>query len=189
MDRQPVYYPQDTHWADLGSIYMLQAVADAISPGVDSTWTTGRARTTRFPADLPLMMADAGTNTEITYHLSPDGGDDATLPPPTNLNAPLSINRAATIGMVTTPTAILGDSFLDPTLRYLPAAFSNATAFTYDGLGGDQATAQSVESVMATGKVVVIEVVERTLTGGTAPFLRPDVIANIKGYLADHPAP
>lgn len=189
VERRPAYYPQDTHWTDLGALYMLRRVADTITPGVSTSWTTRRARTTDFAADLPLLIAESGNNKEIIYHLSPDGGDDQTLAPPSALNTPLLINRAATAGMVTTPTAILGDSFLDPTLRYLPAAFSNAVAFTYDGLGGDQSTEDSVESVMATGKVIVIEVVERSLADGSAPFLRPDVISSIGTYLARHPAP
>lgn len=189
VEQRPAYYPQDTHWTDLGALYMLRRVADTITPGVTSSWTSQRSRTITFPSDLPPLIAGTGTNTEITYHLSPDGGEDQTLPPPRTLNTPLSIDRAAVTGMVTTPTAILGDSFLDASLRYLPATFSDATAFTYLGLAGNQAAQQSVESVMASGKVIVLEVVERFLTGGFAPFLRPDVISSISTYLAAHPAP
>ena len=69
------------------------------------------------------------------------------------------------------------------------ATFSDITAFTYGGLGGDPVTRQSVESVMAAGKVIVIEVVERFLAGGLAPFLDPTVISDIKTYLTRHPAP
>jgi hypothetical protein len=188
-ERRPAYYPQDTHWTDLGALYMLRRVADAITPGVSSSWTMRRAATTRFPADLPLLIARTGTNTDINYHLSPDGGGDQTVPPPGTFLRPLSFTRAATTGMVTTPTAILGDSFLDATLRYLPAAFSDVTAFTYGGLAGDPVTRESVESVMASGKVIVIEVVERSLAGGLAPFLQPAVISGIKTYLAAHPLP
>jgi hypothetical protein len=189
VEQRPAYYPQDTHWTDLGALYMLRQVVDTIAPNTTATWTSEPARTTSFPSDLPPMIAASARNREIVYHLSPDGGDDQTLTPPASLNTPLHINRAAITGMITTPTAILGDSFIDPTLRYLPAAFSNATAYTYAGLGGDAATRQAVETVMASGKVVVLEVVERELTGGTAPFLRPDVIAGIKAYLAAHAAP
>lgn len=189
VERRPAYYPQDTHWTDLGALYMLRRVVDTIAPGTTSSWTTRQATVTRFPSDLSAMTAEPGDNTEITYHLSPDGGADQTLAPPATLDTPLLINRAATAGMITTPTAILGDSFLDPALRYLPAAFSDATAFTYGGLSGNDAAAQSVESVLAAGRVIVIEVVERSLTGGTAPFLQPDVIASIRTYLAAHPAP
>ncbi len=189
VEQRPAYYPQDTHWTDLGALYMLRRVADTITPGTSSSWTSRRAETTRFPADLPLLIARQGTNTDITYQLSPDGGPDQTVPPPGTFTTPLSIKQAATTGMVTTPTVLLGDSFLDATLRYLPATFSNATAFTYGGLGGDPVTRESVESVMASGKVVVLEVVERFLTGGLAPFLQPAVISEIRTYLASHPAP
>ncbi|HEX5114856.1 MAG TPA: hypothetical protein VFW65_06640 [Pseudonocardiaceae bacterium] len=183
---RPIYYKQDTHWNDLGSLVMLRAVADQIDPGVTGTWQSVPDGVVEPGADLPPMIASTGRNTEIHYTLGPDGGADRTGPTLADMPRAVRFAGAPTAGMVNEPVAILGDSFLAHASRYLPAVFSDATAIDYASMDTDQA---GVESVLASGKVIVIEVVERVLTAGDAPFLRPDVIGGLRSYLAAHPAP
>lgn len=183
---RPVYYRQDTHWNDLGSLVMLRAVANHIQPGITGTWQSVPDGVVRPGADLPPMIASTGRDVEIHYTLGPDGGADRTGPTLAAMPTPVRFTSPPTNGMVSEPVALLGDSFLAHASRYLPAVFSDATAIDYARFDTDQA---AVESVLASGKVVVIEVVERVLTSGVAPFLRPEVIASIRAYLAAHPAP
>jgi hypothetical protein len=182
----PVYYEQDTHWNDLGSLVMLRAVANRIQPGSTGTWQSVPAGVVEPGADLPPMIAGTGRDIEIHYTLGPDGGADRTGPTLADMPKPVRFAGPPTTGMVTEPVALLGDSFLAHASRYLPAVFSNATAIDYASIDTDQAT---VESVLAGGRVIVIEVVERVLASGDAPFLRPEVISGIRSYLAAHPAP
>ena len=183
---RPIYYRQDTHWNDLGSLVLLRAVANQIHPGITGTWQSVPDGVVRPGADLPPMIASAGRDVEIHYTLGPDGGADRTGPALAGMPRPVRFAGPPTTGMVTEPVALLGDSFLAHASRYLPAVFSDATAIDYATFDTDQA---AVESVLASGKVIVVEVVERVLTAGDAPFLRPEVIAGIRSYLATHPAP
>jgi hypothetical protein len=183
---RPVYYKQDTHWNDLGSLVMLGAVANQIRPGITSTWQSVPDGVVKPGADLPPMIASTGLDTEIHYSLGPDGGADRTGPTLADMPKATKFGGPPTTGMVTEPTALLGDSFLAHATRYLPAVFSDATAIDYATIDTDQA---AVESVLAGGKIIVIELVERVLAAGDAPFLRPEVISGIRSYLAAHPAP
>ncbi|HEV3357138.1 MAG TPA: hypothetical protein VG247_10105 [Pseudonocardiaceae bacterium] len=183
-NRQPVYYPQDTHWADLGSIYMLQAVADAISPGTSRGWRTSRAAVLSGPADLARMNGATANNSDQTYHLSPDGHGDRTGRSVQSLATPTHFGTPATAGMITTPVALLGDSFTLATTRYLPAVFTDLTAIDYGNLVGAPAP---VIQTMVGAKTIVLEVVERNLADGNVPFLDPQVIASIQAALASHP--
>ncbi len=182
-NNQPLYYPDDTHWTDLGAIYLLQAVADVISPGTSRSWRTSKAAVLSGPADLARMNGSSATNREQTYHLSPDGHADRTGPSAT-LATPTHFGSAPTTGMITTPVALLGDSFTLPATRYLPAVFSDVTAIGYGNLAS---APDSVIQTMVGARTIVLEVVERNLADGNVPFLVPQVIAAIRAALASHP--
>lgn len=180
----PVYYSQDTHWDDLGALYMLRSVVEAIAPGTTATWHYQRGPTVTGPADLAALSGQTATHTDQTFRLLPDGVTDRTGPPTLDLAQPVISRNPATTGMVTDPVTVLGDSFLLPATRYLPAAFSDVTASYYGSAGSEPAL---VQSTLVTAKTVVLEVVERNLTGGTTPLLAPQVIAGIRAALANHP--
>lgn len=185
VNHRPAYYPADTHWSDDGALYLVRAVAEAISPGVTGTWRAGPADVLSGPADLSRMVGGTLTNRDQTYQLSPDGITDRTGRAANNLNQPTHFGSAPpATGMITSPVAVLGDSFLLPATRYLPAAFGDATAIDYGGVASAPAP---VISTMVSARTIVIEVVERNLTAGTAPFLQPQVIASIRAGLASHP--
>ncbi|HYS34444.1 MAG TPA: hypothetical protein VEO01_02230, partial [Pseudonocardiaceae bacterium] len=184
-NHRPAYYAADTHWSDDGALYLVRAIAEAISPGVTRTWRSGPAGVLSGPADLSRMVGGTLTDRDQTYQLSPDGVADRTGRADTDLNQPTHFGSAPpTTGMITSPVAVLGDSFLLPATRYLPAAFGDATAIDY---GGVASAPGPVISTMVSARTIVIEVVERNLTAGTAPFLQPQVIAAVRAGLASHP--
>lgn len=180
----PAYYPQDTHWNDVGSLVMMRAVAEHIKPGVTSTWQSRPTFVATSGADLPPIIGRTGIDTNLLYTLSPDGRTDRTGGLLGELTDPVGFHHPATTGMITTPVTLLGDSFLAHTGRFLPAVFSDATGVDYANLVSNP---QPVLSAMVSSHVVVLEVVERYLTGGTAAFLRPQVISAVQSTLNSHP--
>lgn len=187
VEHRPVYYPQDTHWTDLGALYMVRSVVDHLAPGATARWRSVPDGTGTAPSDLPSMIGGTGSNHVIRYSLAPDGGTvDRAGPYADSLDRPLHFTTSPTAGMVTEPLAVLGDSFLGSAYRYLQGAFTSGTAIGYQQLDTDPA---QVYSVVAGGRVVLVEVVERNLASGTAQFLQPQVVAGLKTYLASHPVP
>jgi alginate O-acetyltransferase complex protein AlgJ len=180
----PAYYPQDTHWNDIGSLVMMRAVAEHIEPGVTSTWQSRPTFAVTSGADLPPIIGRTGIDTDLQYTLSPDGRTNRTGGLLGDLTDPVGFHHTPTTGMITTPVTLLGDSFLAHTSRFLPAVFSDATGVDYANL---ISSPQPVLSALVSSHVVVLEVVERYLTGGTAAFLRPQVISAIQSTLNSHP--
>jgi hypothetical protein len=184
MDNVPSYYKQDTHWTDAGALAMLHAVAEDIQPGVSETWRSSPGALVTHAVDLPPLVGQSGTGTDRAYLLSPDGSTDRTGAYGDISNQPVTEHGTPTSGMISAPVSVLGDSFLGPATRYLPAIFSNVTYLGYGWLGTDPGPA---DQAMIDSHVIVLEVVERNLTSGTAPFLQPSVIGDIRSLLAAHP--
>jgi hypothetical protein len=89
-----------------------------------------------------------------------------------------------TQGMVTTSTALLGDSFTQFAYPYLAAAFSHLSVTHLDTLGSDPA---AVTGAVINSDTVVIEVAERYLAAGVSPVSDPQVISVLSAALAAHP--
>jgi hypothetical protein len=130
------------------------------------------------------MNGAAATNRDQTYHLSPNGGADRAGHAYPDLNQATHFGSAPTTGMISTPVALLGDSFTLAATRYLPAVFSNLTAIDYGDLASEPGP---VLTTMVGAKTIVLEVVERNLADGGVPFLDPQVTASIQAALASHP--
>jgi hypothetical protein len=185
VEHRPAYYPLDTHWTDLGALYMVRSVVESLSPGTTALWRSVPAGTGYDPSDLPPMIGRTGRNHVVRYTLAPDGGDvDRAGPYGSTFTTPQHFAGRPTTGMVIEPVAVLGDSFLGSAYRYLQGAFVSGSAIAYQQLDYDP---QDVYSVVASGQVVLLEVVERNLAAGTAQFLEPQAIAGLRGYLAAHP--
>lgn len=181
----PIYYPQDTHWTDLGSLDMLRTVADRIQPGVSIPWRTAPNGLVVRPADLPPLVGQSGVDLGVRYALRPDGTHDLTGPARENLARPVHFGAGKPVpGMITEPATLLGDSFLERGTRYLPAVFSDATAVAYSSLVTNP---DQVQAALVPSRIVVVEVVERDLANGSAQFLLPGPLATIGTALASHP--
>lgn len=181
----PIYYPQDTHWTDLGSLDMLRTVADKIQPGISIPWHTTPDGLIVRPADLPPLVGQSDVDLGVHYALRPDGTHDLTGPAEEDLSRPVHFGAGKPLpGMITEPVTLLGDSFLERSTPYLPAVFSNATAVAYSSLVTHP---DQVRAALAPSHIVVVEVVERDLANGSAQFLLPDPLAAIGSALASHP--
>lgn len=181
----PMYHKLDTHWTFAGALALLHEVAEDLKPGATESWRIRRTGEMTTPADLPPMLGEKGSDTWQMYSLSSDGVSQQmsdTNPP--DLHEPLRVHSKPYLGMVGEPTALLGDSFLLTTLGYLPAVFSDATAYSQESAATHLGT---LDRVVNRSKTVVLELVERNLSAGQVPILSDAPLRNLVDDLEAHP--
>ncbi|TDV50899.1 alginate O-acetyltransferase AlgX-related protein [Actinophytocola oryzae] len=181
---RPVYYPQDTHWTSEGALEMLKAVATEVEPGVADTWKIQRKDQTVGVADLPPLIGKKGENKITNYRLRPDGRYDRVRKNTADLLTAKSYSSKRLTGMINTPTAVLGDSFLVGASGYLPAAFSDLTVQYYRA--AENRPDDTVRTI-TDSEVVVLEVVERNVAAGAVALLDQGFLDKLGQQLAKHP--
>ncbi|MBB5910778.1 alginate O-acetyltransferase AlgX-related protein [Actinoalloteichus hymeniacidonis] len=183
---RPAYHLMDTHWTDEGAIEATRALAEQISPGSSDSWLIDRQGRWDHTPDLAVMQGRIEAESGTRYRLRPDGTVDRTGPRINRLDEAVHFSSPATTGMVTERVAMLGDSFMVSTSRYLPAAFADLRLINYTVAQSDR---QAMLDVLVAGDVIVVQSVERLIAGGVTPFLDPGVVADIGAALAEHPRP
>jgi alginate O-acetyltransferase complex protein AlgJ len=181
----PVYYPADTHWSQEGGVAMTYALADRVQPGITRTWQVAPAGSVPWPDDISPLIGRHGEHMIPTYSLAPAGQANRTRPITSDFRIPLRLTSAPAAGTVGQPVRMIADSFTQFASRYLAATFTNITIVHPDTVG---AAPRSAGELLAGGKVVVLEVAERNLLGGTSPILLQPVITEIAHQLSQHPA-
>jgi hypothetical protein len=181
---KPVYYPQDTHWTSEGAIEMLRTVSDEIRPGTTRSWQVQRKDTASVQADLPPLIGKKGQNQVVNYRLRPDGRYDRVRKNTTDLLNPRHFTSKQLKGMISQPTAVLGDSFLVGASGYLPAAFSDVTVQYYRGA---ENRPDDVIKTITDSEVVVLEVVERNVAAGAVAVIDQGFVDKLGPALAKHP--
>jgi acetyltransferase AlgX (SGNH hydrolase-like protein) len=179
----PVYPPNDTHWGDEGGLVMAAAAANAVQPGVTQTWKWDQVGSYTTSADLPPLLGKQGDKTNVVYDLKPDGVTNR-AGKITEIDTPVVSDTPPVTGMVNQKTLVYGDSFTMASSRYLAGAFSNLTmlAFYTDKTTQAEAINQFVNS-----DVVVLETVERSVSGGYLPFFDDGLLNALKAQLSAHP--
>lgn len=180
----PIYPAADTHWADEGALAMTRAIADAVQPGVTRTWTGEPVGQYSTPADLSLLINRPVTKTNVMYSLRPDGVVDRTGQFGETIDQPVHKRSAPLTGTVDRPTLIYGDSFTAASSRYLPSAFTNLTMLAYSTQKTPQ---QKAVDEFVNAQVVVVEAVERNVSGGQLAFTDEGFIQAVRTALAQHP--
>lgn len=180
---RPIYHRLDTHWTDRGAVTMVRMLAEEIAPGVTRGWDVGQVRTVQSGADLPHLLGRTGVNFFEQYSLAPSGGRDRTGRYLDDLRDPVRIGTGPASGVVPGSVALLGDSFVQSSARYLAAGFAEVHVASYGTAPGPQ----RIADLMADQEVIVLEVVERNLAAGTVPLLDPAALDVIVRELATHP--
>ncbi len=178
------YHRLDTHWNDEGAIIGLRRIAEAVQPGITRSWRTVPDGRWEHSPDLPPLLGRAETEETTRFQLRPDGRTDRTRARTTRITEPVRFESEPVEGTVPEKVAMLGDSFMISTSRYVPAAFNDLTLISYTVAHTDR---QLMLDVLADSEVIVVQVVERVLANGVAPFADPEVVADIERTLAAHP--
>lgn len=182
----PIYPPTDTHWSDEGSILMTRSIAEAITPGLTRTWKTTPSGTYNSPADLLPMIGETGTKTETSYTIMPDGRTNRTAPAIRNMNRPVGHTAKPITGTTRKRTIMFGDSFTLAASKYLPAAFSDLTMYSYDEAGGN--ADKTIDRILKS-RVVVLEMVERAVSEGTTGMVNKAFVKRLTARMAHAPKP
>lgn len=180
----PVYYRNDTHWTDEGSLTMVRSIAEKIAPGVTATWRTPEETRFSIPADLPPLIGHRGNREGVLYQLQPAGRENRTQPPELNLLHVVHRTSDPTPGTVTRPVLVLGDSFTGVSSPYLAAAFTDLSMLNY--LSANDRPADAIKA-MVDSEVVVLEMVERVVALGGGSWLKTDFLDELERELAQHP--
>ncbi|MGH3720965.1 MAG: alginate O-acetyltransferase AlgX-related protein [Pseudonocardiaceae bacterium] len=180
----PVYYPADTHWSQEGGVALTYALGELVHPGITRTWHVAPAGSTPWPDDISPLIGRGGEHTIPTYSLGPAGPVDRTRSIASDFRVPLRLVSVPTLGAVNQPVRMIGDSFTQFASRYLAAAFTDITIVHPETVG---AAPRSAGQLLASGKVVVLEVAERNLLSGTSPILLQPVITDVAHQLSAHP--
>lgn len=184
---QRLYDPSDTHWSYEGGVAMTYAVAHAIEPGITRSWVLQRRGVTRWPADLATFVGKPQYRKLQTYRLAPDGRNNRARYVTSNLRRPLHLKQRGqeVSGTITQPTGMIADSFTQFGTPFLAAAFRDIKVVHTETVSKDPVS-KTAES-LADRDVVIVELVERNIAGGTSPLLRPDTIQALGDVLARHP--
>lgn len=177
----PMYPPTDTHWSDEGSVLMTRSIAETVRPGSTRTWKVSPNGQYSSPADLLPMIGETGDKTETSYALMPDGKTDRTTKNLKSINHPVGHSWKPIAGTTKDRTIVFGDSFTLAASKYLPAAFSNLTMFSYDEAG---ANADKTIDRILSSKVVVLEMVERAVSEGTTGMVNKGFVKRLSQRMA-----
>ncbi|MCA1671152.1 MAG: hypothetical protein LC799_02730, partial [Actinobacteria bacterium] len=180
----PAYYPADTHWSPEGGLAMTYVLAEQIKPGVTRAWQVAPAGSRPWPDDISPLLGRSGERTIPTYSLAPDGRSDRTSSVASDFRTPLRLTSQPAPGTVGRPVRMIADSYTQFASRYLAAGFTDLTVVHPETVA---AAARSAGDLLAQGEVVVLEVAERHLLGGTSPILLQPVINELGRQLMRHP--
>ncbi|GAA3556487.1 hypothetical protein GCM10022222_45140 [Amycolatopsis ultiminotia] len=181
---RPIYAPNDTHWRDEGGLVLARTLANAVRPGATDSWVSAPSGQYDAVADLPLLLGKTGVKTNTMYTLRPDGVTDRASEFLGNIDQPVHRSSPPLSGTIDRRTLIYGDSFSLASSRYLDAAFTNLTYLAYSTEKTPQA--QAVDQFV-NSEVVVLQAVERNVSGGLVPFTDDGFIKSVKTALAQHP--
>jgi hypothetical protein len=181
---QPVYWPNDTHWKDEGALTMTRSLAEAVQPGVSSSWQITPSRDYTLDADLPLLLGKTGKKSNRLYELRPDGAQNRAVEFDKDSDVIAHQNSTPITGTVNQRTLIYGDSFVQVSSRYLGAAFSNLTVASYPS---NKISQQDTIDAFLNSEVVVIETVERSVAAGIPGFFQDSFLNDLRTQLAQHP--
>lgn len=181
---RPVYYPNDTHWTDEGSVAMTMTLVENLQPGLTQNWQVVPGGMYSSSADLPKMIGRSGTKTSVRYAVMPDGQTNRTTLLALDIDRPVRRQLPPVPGSISEPTLVFGDSFTKAASGYLTAGFSDVTMLSYSTANDDlDATIEA----FVRSEIVVVEIVERALAAGTAGFLYDGFIDRLAPKLAEQP--
>jgi alginate O-acetyltransferase complex protein AlgJ len=204
--RHPMYRRLDTHWNVQGAAVWDKSVLAALDPkliedmtipGVDQGAPSNESPFVAGPVidhqgDLTVMLGAPRTEPMLQIRLRRKGVTLSSDGVPLPGNVPPLLARELAGTPVTTEasttaaplypghTLILGDSFYDAPRKLFAPFMSRLTAVYV------RADPAKITQSIIDADTVVLEVVERDLSSGSVPLIRPDAVAELERSLAAH---
>jgi hypothetical protein len=182
--RESLYNPVDSHWNYTAGLVMTTTIAEAIQPGVTSTWRMTAGDTVTRSGDLPPLIGRHGDYSVRYYNLAPDGFTVRSRLIDNDLRQAVDLSQPVTQGVIGQTVAVMADSFTERALPYFAGGFSNVTLMHNDTV---RSNPREVAKVLAAKDVVVFEAVQRSLAGGTNALLVKEVLDAIEAELSRNP--
>ncbi|MGH2915959.1 MAG: alginate O-acetyltransferase AlgX-related protein [Solirubrobacteraceae bacterium] len=158
-----LYYKTDSHWNNVGSLTMAQAVLPALSRTVrmrhseivDSGYS-------KYSGDLLGLLGQTGSE------MAPS----------------VAIHRAPGAPVIAAPTLVLGDSYEDAAIPEMAPFFARLRSLNFN-----EANAAAQAKAIAAAHDVVLETVEREFDyrATSVGFVAPAFVALVRRTLAAHP--
>jgi hypothetical protein len=184
-----LYSPNDTHWTFEGGMTMTYALAEALRPGVTSSWLANPGRIEPWPADIALYLGKSEDRHLHTYSLAPDGQTDRTNYVASDFRTPLRLTQASAgqplSGVIGEKVGLIADSFTQFTSPFLAAGFKDIVIVHNETLA--QNPAENTAHLLADRDVIAVELAERNVAGGASPLLQDSVLNTITKVLAENP--
>ncbi|CRK60784.1 hypothetical protein [Alloactinosynnema sp. L-07] len=179
-----LYFTQDTHWTFEGGLLMTRVLADHLKPGASDTWKELPGPHWQGDADLPKLIGVRGENRASQPGLGVDSDTNGATWINGDFRTTLTLQRAATKGMVPGRVAMLADSYTRFATGYLAAAFADLSITHVEELTKNS---QGVGDRLAAADTVVVEVVERHLAAGVSPVTNPQFVDRLANTIAARP--
>ncbi|WP_228713580.1 alginate O-acetyltransferase AlgX-related protein [Prauserella endophytica] len=184
---EPLYDAIDSHWNFAGGLTMTYALAERIAPGSTATWQVGPDGTQEWPADLPRMLGRQEQRQLTRYTLAPDGGEDRTRYLASDFRTMLEVEQRgdAVEGTIEDKVGVIADSYTQFATPFLTAAVRDLSVVHAETVA--EASVDQIAELLADRDVVVVEFVERIVTGGASALLHDDAIHRLGAALAANP--
>lgn len=188
-----VYRPQDSHWSPEGAAVFVQQLVSAIDPGLlDPSTSFVDVGDYAFPGDLAAMLGTPTTDPMPDVRVDRPGVttslNGVPIPieeVPEATSSPSTVTNSSTEApLLPGHTLVLGDSFYQGARYLLTPFFADVTAVHNEVA---DTYPETVADLVVDADTVVVELVERGLSGGNVALVEPHVLSTIEKALAKHP--
>lgn len=171
-----LYRKLDTHWNGRGALIYAQVLTDSLDPTLWPTATVTPLGDSNSQTDLEALLGQRTTEQAPLFSVTRPGVT-------TTVNTTSQLADTTTDAPLITPkTLFISDSFTDSSRFAINPFFAQAGFINSSAAG--TAYDELVQSIKSS-KIVVLEIVERTVIDGKAPLLDSTVLANLAASLGE----
>jgi alginate O-acetyltransferase complex protein AlgJ len=171
-----LYRKLDTHWNGRGALIYAQVLINSLDPALWPTATVTPLGDSNSQTDLEALLGQRTTEQAPLFSVTRPGVT-------TTVNTTSQLADTTTDAPLITPkTLFISDSFTDSS-RFAINPFFTQAGFINSSAAGT-AYDELVQSIKSS-KIVVLEIVERTVIDGKAPLLDSTVLANLAASLGE----
>ena len=171
-----LYRKLDTHWNGLGALIYAHVLTDSFDPTLWPTATVTPLGNSNSHTDLEALLGQRTLEQAPLFSVTRPGVT-------TTVNTTSQLADTTTDAPLITPkTLFISDSFTDSSRFAINPFFAQAGFINSSAAG--TAYDELVQSIKSS-KIVVLEIVERTVIDGKAPLLDSTVLANLAASLGE----